>query len=40
MQKAFSDFCFGLAFGMGFLIAYAVCKLVASLFGHAGLPGM
>lgn len=31
MQKAVSDFLFGLCFGMGFSIASAVLHLIASL---------
>jgi hypothetical protein len=30
MQKAVSDFCFGLAFGMGFSIAAAVLHFIGS----------
>jgi hypothetical protein len=40
MQKALTDFLFGLCFGMGFLVAYGVCKLIASLFANAGFPGL
>ncbi len=35
MQKAVSDFLFGLCFGMGFAIAAAVLHLLASLAGSA-----
>lgn len=35
MQKAVSDFLFGLCFGMGFSIAAAVCHLIGSLLTHA-----
>ena len=38
MAKAVENFLFGLCFGMGFMVAYAVIKLIASLLGHAGLP--
>jgi hypothetical protein len=37
-MKFWTDFCFGLAFGCGFLVAYAVLKLVVMLLSHAGLP--
>ena len=36
MQKAVSDFLFGLCFGMGFAIAAAMCQLVGGLLQHAG----
>ena len=35
MQKAVSDFLFGLCFGMGLAISLAVLKLIASLLGQA-----
>lgn len=40
MQKAVSDFLFGLCFGMGFMVSYAVLKLIVMLLSHAhaGLP--
>lgn len=40
MKKAIDDFLFGLCFGVGFLVAYGVCKLIASLFSHPGLPNL
>jgi len=33
-----TNFLFGLYFGMGFMIAYAVLKLIAGLIGNAGHP--
>lgn len=38
MVKAVSDFLFGLFFGCGFLVAYALLKLIVLLLSHAGLP--
>lgn len=38
MVKAFMDFLFGLFFGMGFMVAYALLKFIVSLLGHAGMP--
>ncbi len=35
MHKAVSDFLFGLFFGMGFVIAAAVLKLIGSLIARA-----
>lgn len=35
MQKAVSDFCFGLAFGMGFSIAAAVLHFIGSFLTRA-----
>jgi len=35
MQKAISDFLFGLCFGMGFAIAQAVLGLLANLISDA-----
>ncbi len=35
MQKAISDFLFGLFFGMGFAIAAAVLHFIAGLIGGA-----
>lgn len=38
MAKALENFLFGLTFGMGFMLALGVCKIVAALFGQAGMP--
>ncbi len=38
MVKFVLDFLFGLAFGMGFLVAYALIKFVVALLSGAGLP--
>ena len=38
MQKAISDFLFGLFFGIGFAIAYNVLALIASLIHAPALP--
>ncbi len=38
MVKFVLDFLFGLAFGMGFLVAYALLKFIASLLSGAGPP--
>ncbi len=35
MQKAVSDFCFGLAFGCGFCIAQAVLHFIAGFLAKA-----
>jgi hypothetical protein len=41
MNKALTDFLFGLCFGMGFTIAYAVISLLARLLSSAApAPGM
>ena len=40
MAQAVDRFLFGLCFGVGFFVAYGVCTLLASLFGHAGLPNI
>jgi hypothetical protein len=40
MVKFAENFLFGLAFGCGFLVAYAVLKLIAYLLGNAGHPGI
>lgn len=37
-MKALENFLFGLEFGCGFLVAYAVLKLFAMLLSHAGIP--
>ncbi len=34
MQKAVSDFLFGLCFGMGFAVANAVLAFIVSILGH------
>ena len=38
MQKAVSDFCFGLWFGCGFLVAYGVLRLIVTVLGGAHSP--
>jgi hypothetical protein len=38
VQKFWNDILFGLAFGIGFLVAYAVIRAVVSLLSGAGLP--
>lgn len=38
MVKFVENFFFGLAFGCGFLVAYALLKLIVMLLSHAGLP--
>lgn len=41
MQKAVSDFCFGLCFGMGFCVSYALLRALVSILEGArpvGLP--
>ncbi len=38
MVKFVLDFLFGLAFGMGFLVAYALIKFIIMLLSGAGLP--
>ncbi len=38
MSKGVENFLFGLWFGCGFLVAYAVLKLIVMLLSHAGLP--
>ena len=38
MVKFVQDFLFGLGFGCGFLVAYALLKLIVMLLSHAGLP--
>jgi hypothetical protein len=40
VQKFIADALFGLAFGVGFMLAYGVCQLIVMLFSHAGLPGV
>ncbi len=35
MQKAVSDFCFGLCFGMGFCVAYALLRFIVSILSGA-----
>jgi len=40
MPKFVENVLFGLAFGIGFMVAYAVCQLIVMLFSHAGLPGL
>lgn len=35
MTKFFDDFRFGLAFGCGFLLAYALLALIRWFLGHA-----
>jgi hypothetical protein len=35
MQKAIADFLFGLFFGMGFCVAYAVLRFIVSLLSGA-----
>lgn len=39
-SNPWEQFKFGLCFGMGFLVAYAVCQLIVLLFSKAGLPGL
>ncbi len=40
MQKAIADFLFGLFFGMGLCVAYAVLRFIVSLLsaGHPIMP--
>ena len=38
MPKFWIDFLFGLAFGMGFLVAYGLLKLIILVLGNAGVP--
>lgn len=38
MAEAIKNFLFGLFFGMGFLVAYAVLRLIVSLLGGAQAP--
>ncbi len=38
MQKAVVDFLFGLCFGMGFLVAYAVLRFIVHLLAGAEGP--
>jgi len=38
MQKFVSDFLFGLAFGCGLCVAYAVLQFIVSLLSHARPP--
>ncbi len=38
MEKALTDFLFGLCFGMGFAIAQAVLALIGSLISNSRLP--
>ncbi len=40
MAKAVENFLFGLCFGMGFMIAYAVLHFIAGLIGGAQMPSL
>jgi hypothetical protein len=39
MVKFWSDLLFGLAFGIGFALAWAVIQFVIFLLSHAQMPG-
>jgi hypothetical protein len=40
MQKAVENFLFGLWFGCGFIVAYGVLRLIASLISGGRFPGV
>lgn len=37
MNKALTDFLFGLCFGVGFELAAGICRIIGMLFNSAGL---